>query len=438
MIYNDAYRSILGDRHPAAFGLPFDEAWPEVQPQLRRLHQDILDGTSGAFFAEDLLIRVQRRGTSDWEDGRFTVSYSPIPDERAPTSVGGVLVTVVETTDRVRTENALRTSEERFAAIFEQTGVGVIQCELNGRFLLVNKRFCEIVGRTADQLLTLRVPEITHPDDWDSDAAHRLRLASDSVPFIVEKRYVRPDGAVVWVSVTVSLMTSADGTRQQLIGVAQDITEQKIAQEQQGLLIRELHHRIKNLFAITDGVISLSARSAITPKEYATNIRGRLKALALSHDLILPNASDTASNPSNPTNLEMLLRRILAPYAVAPSDDFRDRLILTGPTVTLGPGAVTTFALILHELATNAAKYGALSKEEGSLRITWECSDEELMLKWVESGGPASGVAPKTEGFGTIMSNHCVREQLCGSLSRTWDAKGLSVELKVPAQRLSQ
>jgi hypothetical protein len=150
MIYNDGYRSILGNKHPGAFGLPFAEAWPEVQPQLRPLHEAILQGASGAFFAEDLLIKVQRHGTTDWEDGRFTLSYSPIPDDSAATGIGGVLVTVVETTGRVRTEQALRASEERFVGIFEQTGVGVIQCELDGHFLLVNPRFCEMVGRTAD------------------------------------------------------------------------------------------------------------------------------------------------------------------------------------------------------------------------------------------------------------------------------------------------
>ena len=122
-----------------------------------------------------------------------------------------------------------------------------------------------------------------------SDAALRQRLVADGVPFFVEKRYLRPDGSEVWVSVNVSLMRSTDGTRQQLIGVAQDITERKIAHEQQVLLVRELNHRIKNLFAITDGTIALSARSAATPQEYASNIRGRLSALAVAHDLILPS-----------------------------------------------------------------------------------------------------------------------------------------------------
>jgi PAS domain S-box-containing protein len=569
MIYNDGYRSILGAKHPAAFGIPFQQAWPEVQPQLRPLHEAILTGTSGAFFAEDLLIRVQRRGAPDWEDGRFTLSYSPVPDDTAPSGVGGVLVTVVETTDRVRTEEALRASEERFARIFEQTAVGVIQCELDGQFLLVNRRFCEIVGRTADELLTLRVPDITHPDDRETDAALRRHLVADNVPFFVEKRYLRPDGSEVYVSVNVSLMRSSDGTRQQLIGVAQDITERKTAevslrnkeadlrlvldsatdgvycvdtdgvatmcnaaflnmlgferdrdavgrrlhdiihhtrpdsshypqeecpifrtakdggsahveyelfyrldgtsfpveywvspivrdgqrqgavctfiditerklsQEQQGLLVRELNHRIKNLFAITSGMIALSARSANTPKEYAANIRGRLDALATAHDLILPNAGGDASIIAEPTGLETLLRKILSPYVRSQSEGPSSRLIIDGPPVPLGARTVTTFALILHELATNAAKYGALSVEEGSLRVTWICADGTLVMTWEESGGPAIAGPPRSEGFGTALSNHSVRGQLGGAISHKWDSKGLTVELIVAMERLS-
>ena len=227
MIYNDGYRSILGAKHPQAFGLPFRDAWPEVQTQLLPVHQPILNGTSGAYFAEDLLIKVQRRGNLEWEDARFTVSYSPVPDDTAPNGVGGVLVTAVETTNRIQTEQALRASEERFARIFEQTAVGIIQCELDGQFLLVNNRFCEITGRTAEELLTLRVPDITHPDHWEKDTSLRQRLVADGVPFSVEKRYLRPNGSEVWVSIDVSLMQSADGTRQQLIGVAQDISKSK-------------------------------------------------------------------------------------------------------------------------------------------------------------------------------------------------------------------
>jgi PAS domain S-box-containing protein len=568
MIYNDGYRSILGARHPHAFGLRFHEAWPEVQEQLRPLHQAILNGTSGAYFAEDLLIKVQRSGRPEWEDARFTLSYSPIPDDDAPNGVGGVLVTVVETTGRVRTEEALRASEERFASIFEQTGVGVLQCELDGRFLLVNRRFCEITGRSAEELLRLRVPDITHPDYRDIDVALRKKLVADGVPFSVEKRYLRSDGSEVWVDVNVSLMQSADGTRPQLVGVAQDITERKIAeaslrskeadlrlvldsatdgvycvdtdgvttmcnaaflrmlgiareqdaigrrlhdvihhshpdgspypkeecpiyrtardgvpahveyelffrldgssfpveywvnpirrdgarqgavctfiditerrraQEQQSLMLRELSHRIKNLFAITGGMIALSARTASTPKEYAASLGGRLDALALAHDLILPAAPGEDGPQAEPARLDDLLEKILSPYAGKPNSADSVRVSMGGPPVALGPQTVTTFALIIHELATNAAKYGALSVEEGRLRITWTCDAEFLALKWQEIGGPPVAGAPTTEGFGTVLSNHSVRVQLGGSLAHDWNATGLSVELAAPLERL--
>ena len=131
------------------------------------------------------------------------------------------------------------------------------------------------------------------------------------------------------------------------------------------------------------------------------------------------------------------MRRILSPYVEVSSDSSDARLILDGPAVPLGARTVTTFALILHELATNAAKYGALSVEEGSLRVTWQCVNNVLILKWEESGGPALRGPPQSEGFGTVISNHCVRGQFGGIVSREWDLKGLSVELSVPMERLS-
>jgi two-component system, chemotaxis family, CheB/CheR fusion protein len=132
-----------------------------------------------------------------------------------------------------------------------------------------------------------------------------------------------------------------------------------------------------------------------------------------------------------------LLRRILSPYVEVPSESSGGRSILDGPAVALGARTVTTFALILHELATNAAKYGALSVEEGNLHVTWQRVDDVLILKWEESGGPALNGPPQAEGFGTVISNHCVRGQFGGIVSRKWDSKGLSVELSVPMERLS-
>jgi PAS domain S-box-containing protein len=225
------------------------------------LHEAILTGTSGAFFAEDLLIKVQRRGLPDWEDGRFTLSYSPVPDETAPTGVGGVLVTVVETTGRVRTEEALRASEERFAGIFHQTSVGVVQCALDGMFLLVNNGFCEIAGRTADELLSLRVQDITHPDERQDNIERMKHLRIDGAPYVIEKRYLRPDGSHVWTNSNVTLMRDKDGEPQQLIAVVRDITERKNAEK----ILREKEADLRLVLdSATDGIYCVDNDGATT------------------------------------------------------------------------------------------------------------------------------------------------------------------------------
>src|ERR1700741_5556777 len=116
IIYNDGYLPILGEKHPEALGARFREVWPEVQDQLGSLHHDLLSGKPEAMFAEDMLLRIRRRGM-DMEDAYFTVSYSPVPDETAPTGIGGVLITAVETTKRVWAERALRERQNELARV---------------------------------------------------------------------------------------------------------------------------------------------------------------------------------------------------------------------------------------------------------------------------------------------------------------------------------
>lgn len=435
MIYNDGYRPILADKHPWALGLPFSAVWPEVQPQLRPLHEAILAGKRGAFFAEDLLLRIQRRGP-EWEDARFTISYSPIPDASSPTGVGGVLITAVETTNRVMMEEALRASEERFAGIFRQTSVGVFQCGLDGRFLLANRRFCEIAARTESELLSLGVPDVTHLDDQEEDITRLNRLAADGVPITMEKRFVRPDGSDVWVSSNVALTRDSEGRPQNFVAVVQDITERKRSQEQQDLLLGELNHRVKNLFAVTNSVIALSARSATTPQDLTQKILGRLNALALAHELILPETTKKADAKAQPTTLDDLIRQILSPYVETSESGEHHRIVTSGPAVAVGARAVTNLALTLHEFATNAAKYGALSVPEGSVHVNWSEHDGVLVLKWQESGGPGLADPPATRGFGTLLSGHSVRSQLGGNLSHHWNPGGLVVELSLPVERL--
>jgi PAS domain S-box-containing protein len=448
MIYNDGYQPILGGKHPWALGLPFSEVWPEVQPQLRPLHEAILSGKRGAFFAEDLLLRIQRHGP-EWEDARFTISYSPIPDPSSPTGVGGVLITAVETTNRVRTEEALRASEQNLrdkeaelrllldsatdAFYCVDTEGATTKCNVAFLHMLGFKREEDAIGRKLHELI-----HHTHPDGspYLKEECPIYRVAQrGGAAHVDSDLFFRLDGTSFPVEYWVSAITR-DSELQGAVCTFVDITERRRSQEQQKLLLRELNHRVKNLFAITDGVISLSARSAKTPQELTKKIRSRLNALALAHELILPDLTAPTDGRTLPTSLDILLQKILSPYDDADESEDHRRLVFDGPAVSVGAHAVTNLALILHEFATNAAKYGALSVPQGYVEITWALRDDLLVLKWEEQGGPPLITSPTNEGFGTVLSGHVVRDQFCGTLSYSWNPMGLVINLSFSVERL--
>ena len=214
-----------------------------------------------------------------------------------------------------------------------------------------------------------------------------------------------------------------------------DINERKKAEETQDLLVRELNHRIKNLFAVTNGVVSLSARSASDPKTMATAIRGRLEALARAHELIIP-ALTHAPSAGQQTTLDALVSAISSPYR--PQAGQQDRFTQGGPAVPIGGQAVTSLALVLHELATNATKYGALSLLDGHVAITWSVDAGTLSMTWAEKGGPAVGGVPPNQGFGSLLARRSIEGQLGGVLTYDWKPEGLLVSLSAPMERLLQ
>ncbi|WP_083269209.1 chemotaxis protein CheB [Bosea vaviloviae] len=215
-----------------------------------------------------------------------------------------------------------------------------------------------------------------------------------------------------------------------------DINERKKAEETQDLLVRELNHRIKNLFAVTNGVVSLSARSAGTPQEMARAIRGRLEALARAHELIIPALGGGGEAIKRGTTLDALVTAIASPYREQEGD--RARVAIKGPNVPLGGQAVTSLALVLHELATNATKYGALSSSKGHIAISWSVSEGALSLTWEERGGPAVAGPPLGQGFGSLLARRSIEGQLGGVLAYDWKAEGLIVHLSTPMERLLQ
>jgi two-component sensor histidine kinase len=218
--------------------------------------------------------------------------------------------------------------------------------------------------------------------------------------------------------------------------IARDITERRRAQEKQGLLLREMNHRVKNLFALASGLVTLSTRFAHTPEELAALLRARLLALSRAHDLTLPYVGDGRERADSATGLNALIKTIVSPYET-PKHGGDERVRAKGPDMMVGASATTSFALVLHELATNAAKYGALSSPTGHIDIEWSVGDAHLHLAWSEHGGPPVNGNVGDEGFGSVLARAMIKGQFSGKISCDWKRAGLIVHVLIPLDRLS-
>jgi two-component sensor histidine kinase len=246
----------------------------------------------------------------------------------------------------------------------------------------------------------------------------------------------RKDGSLLQISLTVSPIKDDQG---KIIGaskIARDITEKKRSEEEQRLLLREMNHRVKNLFSLVSSIVEISARHTETPKDMAQSVRARLAALSRAHDLTLSKERRDTDVPAGDgsTNLKALLQTAVAPYLDAESNQ---RVDFSGPEVPVGGRAVTGLALMLHEFTTNAAKYGALSVSDGHLAVEWSVENAQVTLTWRESGGPPIPAKPDVEGFGSLLTN-ATATQFGGKISREWREDGLVVKLSVPLERLAR
>jgi PAS domain S-box-containing protein len=265
LIYNDAYRPILRDKHPEALGRRLRELSWEIYPGLGALNEAILRGERGAFFAEDHPWAI-RRDASRVEDARFTISYSPIPDETAPHGIGGVLTTCIETTERVRKEEALQILNDTLEAevtqrtlerdrIWQVSGDLLGVSNFDGYFTSVNPAWTALLGWTEAEIKRMPVSELRHPDDAAHSMAGRRQLA-EGVPTVrMENRFRHKDGSWRWIDWT---MTVENGL---IYVIGRHVTAQKMAAE----ALRESERQLR-LFteAVTDcALIRLDANGVV-------------------------------------------------------------------------------------------------------------------------------------------------------------------------------
>jgi two-component sensor histidine kinase len=196
------------------------------------------------------------------------------------------------------------------------------------------------------------------------------------------------------------------------------------------LASKELSHRIKNVFAVISGLISLSVRQHPEARAFADELRDRIAALGRAHDYARPHGDGTPADAQQASVLG-LVRQLLSPYAL----EGRERILVEGDDAPLRDRAATPISLAVHELATNAAKYGAFSVAEGRVRVRGERSAERFTLRWLEQGGPPVR-EPEHFGFGSRLVDISLKGQLGAELVRTWHPEGLEVCLSAPVDRL--
>lgn len=488
------------------------------------------------------LIARYRRGDGNW---RWLSSISNPRWDNNGNHLGFIGV-AYDLTDAKSAELAVREREAQLSAFINQSTIGFAQVDLEGRFTLVNDHFCDICGWSRELLLSRKMQDITHPDDLVRNLPLFEAAVREGIPFVFEKRYIRPDGSEVWVNNSVamikrengepygvlavtldvtdrrrseaalrqasesmrlaiegagmatweldlatmegpwspnrfdilgyarttsgrapysdwlarvhpddreraevaaqkcfadgtpfeieyrilradtgeerwlrsngSMIRETDGAVIRFVGVSFDITEKKQAEVHQQLLIDELNHRVKNTLAIVQGIAQQSLKSTLPPAEIARAFEGRLAALSAAHNLL-------TTGLWQPTEMRELIRACLKPLTLA------HQIQMTGPFVSLGSKSAITLALAVHELATNAVKYGALSVPEGCVDVNWSLSStRQLVLNWTESGGPQVSL-PTHKGFGTRMLQQGLAAEFSGDVEIAFDRDGLNFKL---------
>jgi len=377
-------------------------------------------------------VRDAERIVERMDGVRIIVSMNIDPLRNARGEVIGAISCFHDITERKRMDDALAHSrmvaleqEQRLAATYEHAAIGISEIAPDGSFLRVNEAVIGITGYSREHLLGNKLFTHTHADDIDVDRDGFNRQVAGELDFYsMEKRFVRCDGRVIWLSVSSSPVRGTDGRLLYVVRVLQDITERKESERRQKLLIDELNHRVKNTLATVQSLATHSARGARTAEAFRGAFEGRLIALSKAHDQLTAHHWESAE-------LRELLSASLAPYV----DSAGERIAMSGENIVLRPRAALTLAMAFHELTTNAAKYGALSLPAGRVEIQWAKVDvregSKLRIEWTERHGPAV-VAPDDRGFGTRLIERGVPGDLEGRTELVFDPNGVRCTIDIP------
>ena len=334
-------------------------------------------------------------------------------------------------TDALSTIHVLRDQVIDFRLIADSMPQMVWSTLPDGFHDYYNRRWYEFTGAPVGSTDGEAWNGMFHPDDQPRAWKIWGECLASGDPYEIEYRLRDRAGEYRWVIGRANPIRDAAGNIVRWIGTCTDIDDAKRQAEHNEILSRELSHRIKNIFAVISGLIGLSARQAPVAKTFAEELRQRVSALGRAHEFARPHSEESRMSVGDST-LHGVLSEMLKPY---PALD-EGRVVISGDDVPIDDRGATPLALVFHELATNAAKYGALSVPDGRIDVTSRLTGTDLTVEWRERNGPAVSGAPDRTSFGTQLVDMSIVKQLNGTIERDWNSDGLTVRLGLQPRRL--
>jgi PAS domain S-box-containing protein len=337
----------------------------------------------------------------------------------------GYIGSCLDVTGEREAQQLLRESEARFRGIFEHAGTGIAIKDLEGRFQSCNPAYAAMLGYTMEELKETTCAQLMHADDGALNLVQQKRLAAGEISSYESlTRYLPKAGGILWAQRHISLLQDDSGHPSGIIVLVTDLTQHKRHEEQIKLLLREVNHRAKNILNVVQSIARQT--SAATPDNFIERFSERLEALAANQDLLVRNAW-------RGVDLGELVCSQLAHYR----DLIGSRIHLNGPQILISAATAQTIGMCVHELATNAAKYGALSNSDGCVEIHWsldcqEAGKESFTMSWREIGGPPVA-APETSGFGSAIIGPLAEMSLSARTDLEFRPSGFSWRLACPA-----
>jgi PAS domain S-box-containing protein len=406
VLFNRAAEEFFGAPRGEILGRNLWELFPFSETEFGRLLRQAMDERQPGRMTAPSALRAGR-----WVEVRFT----PLGDN-------GVGVALNDVTERQEAERAVKRSEERLELAVNAHAIGIFDWQvLSGRVLWSPEEeamFGFAPGTfPGTQEAWQRHVFVSDLAQLDADLKAAIAARRERLRF--QYRIRRADGPVRWIEGAARLLYRQDGRLQRVVGTNMDVTERKLAEEHQRLLINELNHRVKNTLAIVQAIAWQSLRGGAAPTAVREAFEGRLAALATAHDVLTRQNWEAAG-------IDEIIRG-----ATAPHDPGEGRLSACGPAVELPPKTAVALALAMHELATNAVKHGALSGPGGRVVVRWTVEAGRLRLSWSESGGPL--VAPPAQrGFGARLLEQGLAEELGGTVRLDFRPEGLVCTVDAP------